>query len=156
MNNIPSTTTPSHAESESVSVVAAAAAGAGGLLQDDAALQGLAELVEKLEPLLAGRRFNRVVDLLSVVADTVDMSDAYMVEKLSKAVDDGVGAAWTAGNAARMASAQVSQMKETPTLIGLLRMAREPDVRRGLAFMLAMAGALGKQQAYDALDYTAD
>lgn len=156
MNNIASNSTPAPAESASTCATKAAAAGTGGLLQDDAALQGLAELIGKLEPLLAGRRLNRVVDLLSVVADTVDMSDAYMVEKLAKAVDDGVGAAWTAGNAARMASAQVSQMKEAPTLIGLLRMAREPDVRRGLAFMLAMAGALGKQQAYDALDYTAD
>lgn len=156
MNNIPSTTPPSHPDAEIESVITAAVAGGGALLQDDAALDGLAELIAKVEPLLAGRRLNRVIDLLSVVADTVDMSDAYMVEKLSKAVDDGVGAAWTAGNAARMASAQVSQMKETPTLIGLLRMAREPDVRRGLAFMLAMAGALGKQQAYDPIDYTVD
>lgn len=154
MNNIH--TTPSHPESASAVAITAAAAGAGGLLQDDAALQGLAELVGKLEPLLAGRRLNRVVDLLSVVADTVDMSDAYMVEKLAKGFEEGVGAAWAAGNAARMASAQVSQMKEAPTLIGLVRMAREPEVRRGLAFMLAMAGVLGKQQAYDPFDYTAD
>jgi uncharacterized protein YjgD (DUF1641 family) len=135
---------------------AASAATAPGLVLNDAALQGLAELMEKLEPLLAGRRLNRVVDLLSVAADTVDMSDAYMIEKLAKAFDDGVAAAWAAGNAARMASAQVAQMKETPTLLGPLRMAREPDVRRGLAFLLATAGALGKQQAYDPIDYGTD
>jgi hypothetical protein len=52
---------------------------AGGLLQDDAALQGLAELMGRLEPLLAGRRLNRVVDLLSATADLVDMGDDYMV-----------------------------------------------------------------------------
>ena len=61
-----------------------------------------------------------------------------------------------AGNAARMAAAQVQAMEETPTLIGLMRMAREPDVRRGLAFMLAMAGALGRQHAHDPIDYAAD
>ncbi len=127
-----------------------------GLLPDAAAQQGLEELVNKLAPLLAGRRLNRIVDLLSVVADTVDMSDSYMVEKLSKAVEEGVGAAWTAGNAARMASTQVSQMQEPPSMLGLLRMAREPDVRRGLAFMLATAGVLGKQMAHDPIDYTAD
>lgn len=126
------------------------------LLQDPAALQGLAELISKLEPLLAGRRLNRVVDLLSVVADSVDMTDAYMVEKLAKAYEEGVGAAWAAGNAARMASARVSQMQETPSMIGLLRMAREPDVRRGLAFLLATAGVLGKQMAYDPIDDSAD
>lgn len=133
-----------------------AAGAATGLLQDDAALQGLAELMAKLEPLLAGRRLNRIVDLLSVAADAVDMSDAYMVEKLSRAFEEGVGAAWSAGNAARMAAAQMERMEETPTLIGLLRMAREPDVRRGLAFLLAMAGVLGRRHAYDPIDYTAD
>ncbi|MBP6018416.1 MAG: DUF1641 domain-containing protein [Burkholderiaceae bacterium] len=126
------------------------------LLHDDASLKGLQELMAKVEPLLAGGRLNRIVDLVSVTADLVDMTDAYMIEKLAKAVDDGVGAAWTAGNAARMARQQVSSMQETPTLIGLLRMAREPEVRRGLAYMLAMAGVLGKGLAYDSLDYTKD
>src|SRR5258708_26509070 len=46
-------------------------------------------------------------------------------------------------------------MEETPTLIGLMRMAREPDVRRGLAFMLAMAGALGRQHAHALLGHGA-
>ncbi|WP_198970043.1 DUF1641 domain-containing protein [Xylophilus sp. ASV27] len=138
------------------SEIPAAQQAGGGLLQDDAALQGLAELVAQLEPLLAGRRLNRVVELLSATADMVDMSDSYMVEKVSKAFEDGVGAAWSAGNAARMAAAQVQAMEETPTLIGLMRMAREPEVRRGLAFLLAMAGALGRQHAYDPIDYTAD
>lgn len=126
------------------------------LLLGDSAQQGLKELLHKLEPLLAGRRLNQVVDLLSVVADSVDMADGHMVEKLSKAFEEGVGAAWTAGNATRMASAQLAQMPEAPSLIGLLRMARDPDVRRGLAFMLATAGGLGKQMAYDPIDYTAD
>ncbi|WP_370678419.1 DUF1641 domain-containing protein [Comamonas sp. GB3 AK4-5] len=131
-------------------------AAAAGLLQDDAALQGLAELMAKLEPLLAGRRLNRVVDLLSVTADVVDMSDAYMVEKMAKAFEEGVGMTWAAGNAARMAAAKMERMEETPSLIGLLRMAKEPEVRRGLAFLLSVAGALGRQHAYDPIDYTAD
>ena len=126
------------------------------LLQDDAVLQGLQELMDKVGPLLAGGRFGRIVDLLSVTADVVDMSDAYMVEKLAKAFEDVVGAVWTTGNAARMARQQVSSMQETPSLVGLLRIARDPDVRRGLAYMLAMAGVLGKGLSYDDLDYTQD
>jgi hypothetical protein len=126
-----------------------------GLLNDDAALQGLAELMSKLEPLLAGRRLNRVVDMLSAAADAVDMSDAYMVESWPE-LEESVSAAWSAGNAARMAAARMERLETTPTLIGLLRMAGEPDVRRGLAFLLSMAGALGRQHAYDPIDYTAD
>lgn len=127
-----------------------------GLLHDDAALQGLQDLMAKIEPLLAGGRLNRLVDLMSVTADLVDMTDAYMVEKLAKAFEEAVGATWTAGNAARMARQQVSSMQETPSLVGLLRIAREPDVRRGLAYLLTMAGVLGKGLAYDGLDDTQD
>lgn len=126
------------------------------LLQDDATLQGLQELIEKIEPLIAGGRLNRLVDLMSVTADLVDMSDEYMIEKLAKAFEDTMGAAWTAGNAARMARQQVTGMKETPSLVGLLRIAREPSVRRGLTYMLAMAGVLGQGLSYDDLDYTED
>ncbi len=126
------------------------------LLQDDATLMGLQDLINKLEPLIAGGRLNRLVDLASVAADLVDMSDEYMIEKIAKAGEDMMGAAWATGNAARMASAQVSDMKETPTLMGLVRMAREPEVRRGLAFLLAFAGVIGKMNSYQPLDYDAD
>lgn len=129
---------------------------AQGLLHNAAALQGLAELISRLEPLLAGRRLNHLVDMLSAAADMVDMSDAYMVEKLSHAFEDGVGAAWSAGNAARLAAARLQRMPETPTLLGLLRMANEPEVRRGLAFVLSMAAALGRQHGYDPLDDSAE
>ncbi|AEG72256.1 DUF1641 domain-containing protein [Ralstonia solanacearum] len=129
---------------------------APGLLNNGAAMQGLEELIGKIEPLLAGRRLNRVIDLLSVVADVVDMSDAYMVEKVGRAFEDVVGAAWSAGNAARVASAKLERMPETPSLIGLLRMTREPEIRRGMAFVLAVAGAFGRQNAYDPIDYMAD
>lgn len=126
------------------------------LLHDDAALKGLEELMAKLEPLLAGGRLNRIVDLVSVTADLVDMTDAYMIEKLAKVYEEAIGAAWTTSNAARMARQQVSDMEDTPSLIGLMRIMREPDVRRGLAFMLSMAGVLGKGMTYDGLDYTQD
>ena len=155
MNTIPNTT-QTDLERSNATTAMPAPSQAGGLLQDNAAQQGLEELIGKLEPLLAGGRLNRVVDLLSVVADTVDMTDAYMIEKLAKTYEEGIGAAWAVGNAARMASTRVSKMQETPTIIGLLRMAHEPDVRRGLAFLLATVGVLGQQLAHDSIDHTAD
>lgn len=125
-----------------------------GLLNSEEALEGLQELIEKLEPLLAGRRLNRLIDLASVTADLVDMTDAYTVEKVMKAGDEGIGAVWTLGNAARMAAAQVSTVKGPPSLLGLLRMTRQAEVRRGLAFSLALAGILGRQFSYDEIDPT--
>lgn len=126
------------------------------LLENDATLMGLQELIDKLEPLIAGGRLTRLVDLASTAADLVDMSDEYMIEKIAKAGEDVMGGAWSVGNAARMAGAQISNMEETPTLIGLLRIAREPEVRRGLALLLAFAGVMGKQHSYQSLDYDAD
>mgnify|MGYP000020558275 CR=1 FL=1 len=127
-----------------------------GLAKNDDALAGLQELIDKLEPLLAGRRLNRVVDLMSIAADLVDMTDSYMIEKVVKATDDGVGAMWTVGNAARMAEAQITSVKEPPSLLGLLRMTRQSEVRRGLAFLLAFTGILGRQLRYDELDRTSE
>lgn len=126
------------------------------LIQDDATLVGLQELIEKLEPLIAGGRLHRLVDLASIAADLVDMSDKYMVEKLAKAGEELVGGTWALGNAARMAGTQLRALEETPSLIGLLRLAREPEVRRGLTFLLLFAGVIGKTHGYQDLDYTSE
>lgn len=115
------------------------------LMTNPAAQEGLEELIQKLEPLLAGRRLNRIVDLMSVVSDVVDMTDDYMIEKLCKSYEEVVGAAWTTGNIARMASNEVRHMEEPPSGWELLKTARDPDVRRGIAFMLMMAKGIGKQ-----------
>ncbi|MGG4603172.1 DUF1641 domain-containing protein [Paenalcaligenes sp. Me131] len=126
------------------------------LMQNEAAMKGLEDLLEKVGPLLAGGRFNRLVDLASVTADAVDMTDAYMIEKMAKAFDDVTGAVWTAGNAARMAQAHVADMKDPPSIMGLWRLAREPEVRRGLAFLFSVAGVLGKGMSTPPLDGTAE
>ncbi|MGE8546804.1 DUF1641 domain-containing protein [Alcaligenes sp. Marseille-Q7550] len=126
------------------------------LLGEDPGIKGLEEFLAKVEPLLAGGRLNRLVDVASLMADLVDMSDDYMVEKLARAFEEGVGAAWAAGNAARMAADQLRASEQTPSLMGLVRLAKEPDVRRGLTFFLLMAGVMGRQMRYQNLDYTGD
>ena len=126
------------------------------LLGEDPGIKGLDELIAKIEPLLAGGRLNRVVDLASLMADLVDMSDEYMLEKVMKGFEEGIGAAWSVGNAARMASDQLRATETTPTLMGLIRLAKEPEVRRGLTFFLLMAGVMGRQMRYQNLDHTAD
>lgn len=117
------------------------------LLTNPDAQAGLEELIQKLEPLLAGRRLNRIVDLMSVTADVVDMTDDYMIEKLCKSYEEVIGGAWTTGNIVRMASNEVRQMEEPPTLWSLVKTAKDPEVRRGLAFMLMMARGIGKQMS---------
>ncbi|ATQ68748.1 MULTISPECIES: DUF1641 domain-containing protein [Methylosinus] len=115
----------------------------------DETARGVSELLEKASPLLQGRRFHNIVDLLSLVSDGVDMADDAMIEKLMKAYEEAIGAAWTLGNAARFAANEAAT-KPTPSLIGLLRTAGDEDVRRGLHFALLFLAALGRGQRDDA------
>lgn len=119
----------------------------------EAASAGLNEVIDKVEPLLAGGRLNRVVELLSVLADVVDLADTHMIEHSMKVFEEAVDGYWSVSNAARMAGNEVIHMKEPPSLLGLLRMAGKPEVRRGLAFILATAGVLGRGRlAHDSVD----
>lgn len=120
------------------------------------ATEGLKDLLSKLEPLLAGGRLSRIVDIASVAADVVDMSDAYMVEKLANVFEEVTAAAWMTGNAARVAGDRVGELKDPPSLMALLRMSSEPDVRRGIAFALSFAGALGRQLNHGIADHCED
>ncbi|BBU60664.1 hypothetical protein MSC49_05990 [Methylosinus sp. C49] len=111
---------------------------------DEATRKGIADLLEKASPLLQGRRFHNIVDLLSLASDAVDMADDAMIQKLMKAYEESIGAAWTLGNAARFAANEAAR-KPTPSLLGLLRAAGDEDVRRGLHFALLFLAVLGRQ-----------
>ncbi len=120
-------------------------------LNDPATLRGMGELVEKLAPLLQGKRFHNLVDLLSAVSDMVDMADDAMVQKMMKGYENVVAGAFTLSNVTRYASAQAGAEEEPPTVWQSLRkLNRDADARRGLAMAMAMLGALGRQARQDA------
>jgi len=114
------------------------------LTGNDATLARLEALLAKTDPLMDGQRLNHLVDLLSVLADAEDLVDTGVIENVVQNADEAIGAMWTAGNAVRLASSQISQMETPPSLVGLLRITRRPEVRRGLAFMLLTLEALGR------------
>lgn len=114
--------------------------------------EGLKELIEKVDPLLAGRRLNRIIDVMSVVADVVDMTDDYMLEKLAKGYEESIGGLWNAGNVVRMATNEVAHMKDVPGIIGLIKEANTPDTRRGLMVLLTAAKIIGKQAQNPLID----
>ena len=111
---------------------------------DPATQAGVEDLIAKIEPLLQARRFHNLVDLLSLLSDSVDLADDAMIQKLVKALDEAVGGAWTLGNAARYAAAQTSAAPP-PSVIGLVKAARDEDVRRGLHFAVTFLAVLGRQ-----------
>lgn len=141
---------PSEAKHNGATARPAIAADAAPLL-DEATERGLAHLLAKAAPLIQGKRLDNVIDLLSLASDGVDMFDDAMVQKLMKAYEETVGAAWTLGNAARFAAASTSA-SAPPSLLGLLRVAGQEDVRRGLHFVLVMLSVLGRQMREQAPD----
>ena len=117
---------------------------AGSQTVSDATVARLEALLAKTDPLMAGQRLNHLVDLLSVLSDAEELVDTGVIENVVQNADEAIGAMWTAGNAVRLASSQISQMETPPSLVGLLRNTRRPEVRRGLAFMLLTLEALGR------------
>jgi len=116
----------------------------GSQTVSDATVARLEALLAKTDPLMAGQRLNHLVDLLSVLSDAEELVDTGVIENVVQNADEAIGAIWTAGNAVRLASSQISQMETPPSLVGLLRITRRPEVRRGLAFMLLTLEALGR------------
>jgi len=73
----------------------------------------------------------------------VDMSDDAMIQKMMTGYEEIVAATWSLGNAARFAQNAASKVP-LPSLLGLMRVAGQPDVRRGLLFVLLLLGVLGQ------------
>lgn len=111
---------------------------------DEATEAGLIDLANKVAPLIQGRRFHNVVDLLSLASDGVDMADDAMIQKLMSGYEDLVSNAWMLSNAARYASNEAAR-QPVPSRLGLLRAAGDEDVRRGLHFAIQFLAVLGRQ-----------
>ncbi|QSB44407.1 DUF1641 domain-containing protein [Altererythrobacter sp. FM1] len=118
---------------------------------DKATEAGLIDLANKVAPLIQGRRFHNVVDLLSLVADGVDMADDAMIQKMMSGYEDLVSNAWMLSNAVRYATNEAGQ-QPVPSRMGLLRAAGDEDVRRGLHFMIQFLAVLGRQTAHGAVE----
>lgn len=113
---------------------------------DQATEAGLIDLANKVAPLIQGRRFHNVVDLLSLAADGVDMADDAMIQKMMAGYEDFISNAWMLSNAARYATNQAARTP-VPSRMGLLRAAGDEDVRRGLHLAIQFLAVLGRQSA---------
>lgn len=120
-------------------------------LQNPETRKGVSVLLEKITPLLQGERFNNIVDLLSLASDGVDMLDDATIQRLMKVYEEGVGAVWAVGNAARYASAAASA-SSPPSVLGLVKLARQEEVRRGMHFALVALSVIGRQMSDKNLD----
>ena len=135
----------------------AAALAGNESLHNDATIQGISNLVDKVVPLLQGGRFHNVVDVLSALSDVVDLADDALIQKLTRNFEVFSAAAFNLNNSLNYAIDQAGAEATPPTLWQALRRAsRDEDVRRGLAVTLAFLALLGRQAKYSAMSMPED
>lgn len=117
-------------------------------LKNEAFQAGLADLLEKLAPLLQGRRLHNIVDLLAATSDVIEMTDDAMLQKVMALYEDSIGGIWMLTNALRYASAQAAASPTPPTLWqSLKKFNQNEDARRGLDVVSNILAELGRQAA---------
>lgn len=115
-------------------------------LQNQATLEGIADLIEKASPLLQGRRLHNIVDLLAAVSDVIEMTDDAIVQKLMTLYEESIGGVWAITNALQYASAQAGQREVPPTLWkSIRRLNNDENARRGLDTAINLMSELGRQ-----------
>ena len=117
-------------------------------LQNEATLAGISDLLDKLAPILQGRRLHNIVDLLAATSDVIEMTDDAMLQKLMALYEDSIGGIWMLTNALRYASAQSAANPTPPTLWQRVKKFNQnEDARRGLDVVANILAELGRQAA---------
>lgn len=117
-------------------------------LQDEATVAGIADLLDKLAPILQGRRLHNIVDLLAATSDVIEMTDDAMMQKVMGFYEESINSVWMLTNALRYASAQANSKPEPPTLWQSIKhFNRNEDARRGLDVAISVLAELGRQAA---------
>ena len=101
-------------------------------------------LEEKMAMLVQTGRMDNLVDLLAVLSDQIEMTTPPMVEKMIATVDKLAATGFVTENAVRGAR-RATASSEVPSLFGLLKLMKDEEVRRGLAFVLQLTKHLGRQ-----------
>lgn len=102
------------------------------------------ELEDKMTMLVQTGRIDNLIDLLAVVSDQIEMTTTPIVEKMIHSIDNIASAGFVTENAIRYAKRE-SAKNETPSLLGMLKLLKDEDTRKGLAFMLNLTKGIGKQ-----------
>jgi uncharacterized protein YjgD (DUF1641 family) len=104
----------------------------------------MVELEKKVTMLVQTGRIDNLIDLLAVISDNIEMTTAPMVEKMVGTVDNLATAGFITENAVRYAKRE-TEKNEIPTLFGMLKLLKDEDTRKGLAFVLNLTKGIGKQ-----------
>lgn len=114
-------------------------------LNDQATLEGLESLLDKLAPLLQTQQLHNLVDAASALSDVVGMADEGLINKVAADYENFSSAAFHLNNSLRYAGARVGAEEDSPSLWKTLRrLNSDEDARRGLAMAVDMLSLLGR------------
>ncbi|HEI6917371.1 TPA: hypothetical protein SK291_000439 [Yersinia enterocolitica] len=103
------------------------------------------ELLNKLQPLLAGGQLNNAVDMLSLLSDVVDIEDNALVEKLAGVFEGVVAVGWESGNALRIANTELRLNQESVNYRSLYSLFRDRDTLVGITLLLRTLQIIGQR-----------
>ncbi|MEQ4925115.1 hypothetical protein [Proteus hauseri] len=104
----------------------------------------LQHLLEKARPLLALKRFDNIVDLLSLISDSIDIIDNATVEKLSVAFEETMIPVWELSTAFNMAKKESVYQDKKYTLSSTFSLLKNPDTLKGLTIVLRTLQIIGE------------
>lgn len=113
------------------------------LLSDEDKLH-LQHLLEKARPLLVLKRFDNIVDLLSLISDSIDIMDNATVEKLSVAFEETLIPVWELSTAYNMAKKESIYQDKKYTLGSTFALLRNPDTLKGISIILRTVQIIGE------------
>lgn len=102
------------------------------------------EVEDKMTMLVQTGRLDNLIDVLAVVSDQIEMTTTPIVEKMVHSIDNIASAGFVTENAVRYAKRE-SAKNEVPSLFGMLKLLKDEETRKGLAFMLHLTKGIGKQ-----------
>ena len=104
----------------------------------------LQHLLEKARPLLALKRFDNIVDLISLVSDSIDIIDNATVEKLSVAFEETMIPVWELSTAFNMAKKEAIYQDKKYTLGSTFSLLKNPETLKGLTIVLRTLQIVGE------------
>ncbi|NQY22711.1 MAG: DUF1641 domain-containing protein [Campylobacteraceae bacterium] len=102
------------------------------------------KIEDQMTMLVQTGRFENLIDLMAVVSDQIEMTTTPMVDKMVSSIDKMASASFITENAVRFAKRE-NEKNEVPSLFGLLKLMKDKETRKGLAFMLNLTKGIGKQ-----------
>lgn len=107
-------------------------------------MESLTHLLNKVRPLLELKRFDNIIDVLSLVSDLVDIMDNNTVDKMSMAFEDILAPVWSSSTAFNMAKMELLHTEKKFTLGSTFSLLKDQNTLKGLFLLLRTLQIMGQ------------